>query len=58
MLRAIAQNQGVPITSLDNSLMIGVFFLFIACGVFISVLTGVLKVYFNIHEVASSIMFN
>lgn len=58
MLRAIAQNQGIPITSLDSSIMVGVFFLFIACGVFISVLTGVLKVYFNIHEVASSIMFN
>ncbi|ARU92280.1 ribose/galactose ABC transporter permease [Spiroplasma clarkii] len=58
ILRDIATNKGVAVTSLDSSIMLMVFVVFLICGIGVSVLTGILKVYFNIHEVATSIMLN
>ncbi|WP_342268745.1 ABC transporter permease subunit [Spiroplasma endosymbiont of Aspidapion aeneum] len=57
-LSSVADHKGVAITDLNKHYIIIVFILFILAGILFSLTIGSLKIFFNIHEVASSIMLN
>ncbi|AUM62338.1 ABC transporter permease subunit [Spiroplasma monobiae] len=53
-----ANSDGVAFRDVDKSFVIVVMIAFILSGVFISTIAGLLKVFFNIHEVVTTVMLN
>ncbi|AGR41793.1 ABC transporter permease subunit [Spiroplasma diminutum] len=53
-----AQADGVAFSEVDKNFVIVIFILFILGGALISMISGLLKVFFNIHEVVTTVMMN
>lgn len=53
-----AKSHNIEITEIPTSVGGSVFLLFILSGVMISTIAGLLKVFFNIHEVVTTVMLN
>ncbi|AKU79561.1 ABC transporter permease [Spiroplasma turonicum] len=53
-----ADSTGMDFKDVDNSFVIAVFFIFIFSGMAVSLISGILKVSFNIHEVVTTVMLN
>ncbi|AKX33982.1 ribose/galactose ABC transporter permease [Spiroplasma litorale] len=53
-----ASAEGMSFKDIDSSFVINVFFIFIFSGIAISLISGILKVAFNIHEVVTTVMLN
>ncbi|ASP28086.1 ribose/galactose ABC transporter permease [Spiroplasma corruscae] len=53
-----ASAEGVGFKDVDNSFVINVFLIFVFSGIAISLISGILKISFNIHEVVTTVMLN
>ncbi|QBQ07750.1 ribose/galactose ABC transporter permease [Spiroplasma gladiatoris] len=53
-----ATSSGISFKDVDNIFVINVFLIFIFSGIAVSLISGILKVTFNIHEVVTTVMLN
>ncbi|QGS51808.1 ABC transporter permease [Spiroplasma tabanidicola] len=58
IIQSIANKQGIDFKEVNKGTVFLVFICFVLAGTFISCLSGLLKVFFNIHEVATTILLN
>lgn len=57
-ISSYAQSHGLKFSDVPSSFAINVFLIFIVSGVAFSTFAGLLKVFFNIHEVVTTVMLN